>query len=82
VEFLREVVLHPEFIAGNTYTDFIPKHFDGWKMKGDEEGLDWALIAAGIHSYNSFQKKGVGGEVKREYSPWLTVGSWEIMGGK
>ena len=80
VEFLREVVLHPEFMAGNTYTDFISKHYGEWKMHTNNATLDWALIAAGIYSYNNFKTKAVGGGTKREYSPWLAVGSWEIMG--
>jgi len=79
IEFLRDVMRHPEYLAGNTYTDFIPNNFDGWKPKTGEENIDWALIAAGIHSYGNFRKKGATVQATTDYNPWLDVGAWELM---
>jgi acetyl-CoA carboxylase biotin carboxylase subunit len=79
VEFLRDVMQHPEYLAGNTYTDFIPSHLEGWKHAAGEENIDWALIAAGVHSLKNFRNKGTGGQAKADYNPWLTTGSWELM---
>lgn len=79
IEFLRDVMRHPEFLAGNTYTDFIPQNFPEWKPEEGLEDIDWALIAAGIHSHQAFRNKGTGVQSKTEYNPWLTLGAWELM---
>jgi acetyl-CoA carboxylase biotin carboxylase subunit len=84
VEFLKDVMSHPEYLAGNTYTDFIKMNYPEWKPEPGDDNINWALIAAGIHSHMEFQNKGNGGtgESRSQYNPWLTVGSWEIMGNQ
>ncbi len=84
VEFLRDVMRHPEYLAGNTFTDFIPTYYPDWKPASGDAGIEWALTAAGIHSYLEFQNRGKpgAGTGKSQYNPWLDVGSWEIMGNQ
>ncbi|MCD6162238.1 MAG: acetyl-CoA carboxylase biotin carboxylase subunit [candidate division Zixibacteria bacterium] len=81
IEFLRETVSHPEFIAGNTYTDFINKNMPSWKPQSGENILDEALIAAA--AYSKYGKKGSGYSAKTTEmpSPWQQIGDWQIASG-
>jgi len=45
IPFLAEVIAHPAFLAGDTCTDFIPRHMEGWKLR-DEAAAEAALLAA------------------------------------
>jgi len=87
VEYLREVVDHQAFRAGETFTDFLGKHFAGWQPK--RAGLsDVALVVAGI------AEKIQGRRQKRQEndrektgpaalsSPWTTLGPWEVGSGR
>jgi acetyl/propionyl-CoA carboxylase alpha subunit len=81
IGFLRDVLEHPEFAAGNTHTDFIPTHFAQWKeVEGDSAELRVALVATALH------KQMNRGKPAAEHSaagpalpdPWKTTGTWEI----
>ena len=78
IEFLKDVMIHPEFIAGHTQTDFIPKNMSHWKKKKKEKKfLDQALIAAAISSFN--KTPGRMKVVKEStFDPWLALGKWEL----
>ncbi|MGB2698557.1 MAG: acetyl-CoA carboxylase biotin carboxylase subunit, partial [Candidatus Zixiibacteriota bacterium] len=78
IEFLKDVMGHPEFIAGRTQTDFIPKNMSDWKEKRKEKRfLDQALIAAAIGSFN--KTHGTMKVVKEStFDPWLDLGKWEL----
>ena len=79
IEFLHDVVIHPEFIKGNTFTDFIPRHMPGWKHKGGEGVLEQALAAATVFSKNSKPVTNLPGRTEIP-SPWLEIGDWQIGG--
>ncbi len=83
IEFLKEVINHPQFRAGETTTDFINKHFDRWEgKKKDEENLKLALLASAFaDSEKTIGAKSVTVDKKEAYSPWLALGKWRI-GGK
>lgn len=83
VDFLKEVIKHPQFQAGKTTTDFISKYFDKWEdKKKTEEDLNLALLAlAYADSEKIYPGKASVVEKKEVYSPWLTLGKWRI-GGK
>ncbi|MFZ5980972.1 MAG: acetyl-CoA carboxylase biotin carboxylase subunit [Candidatus Zixiibacteriota bacterium] len=77
-KFMVDVLSHPEFMAGRTYTNFIEKH-----MSGRE--IDWSHykeIAAALASAASLTAAtvatGGGGARQKTPSPWQTIGSWEI----
>ena len=78
IGFLKDVMEHPEFLAGRTQTDFIPKNMGDWKEKKKEKKfLDQALIAAAI---SSFDKTPGRMKVVKEstFDPWLALGKWEL----
>ncbi|MBM2813262.1 MAG: acetyl-CoA carboxylase, biotin carboxylase [Ignavibacteria bacterium] len=78
IGFMIRVLEHEEFIAGNTYTDFIDKNMKNWKK--DESDLFNAALASA--SLTSSKKK-----VEFEFSesiipePWQLIGKWEIAAG-
>lgn len=76
IDFLKAVMLHPEFSAGNTNTDFIPQHMSEWKKK-EEKYIEPALIAAAISSLRQTSAKTKFSK-KIIYDPWISLGSWEI----
>ena len=78
IEFLKDVMEHPEFIAGRTQTDFIPKNMSDWKEKKKEKKfLNQALIAAAIGSFN--KAPGRTRVIKEStFDPWLGLGKWEL----
>jgi acetyl-CoA carboxylase biotin carboxylase subunit len=84
IDFLKEVIAHPQFKAGETTTGFIPKHFDGWKGKEKtEEKLKLALVASAFDSFNkTYAAKGGGALPKEAFSPWQSLGKWRIGGGE
>jgi acetyl-CoA carboxylase biotin carboxylase subunit len=76
IDFLKAVMLHPEYVEGNTNTDFIPQNMSNWKEK-KEKYLEPALIAAAIDSLNQTQTKVKIGK-KPSCDPWTSLGSWEL----
>ncbi len=76
IRFLKEVMAHPEFRKGNTFTDFITKNFPEWEDLPDEENLESALIASALHAYLSKNGKTSAMAESEDSSPWQTVGKW------
>ncbi len=77
VPFLGAVLDHPEFLKGNTYTDFIEEHMPGWTLAtGEGETLTAALIAGALATGR--RAVGAPGETRGTPSPWETLGNWEI----
>ncbi len=78
IRYLADIVAHPKFAEGETYTDFIERNFSDWEEK-TEEHLDLALAAAAAINANGKRHAGVGGgRVEAAYNPWLTMGAWRI----
>jgi acetyl-CoA carboxylase biotin carboxylase subunit len=73
IEFLTAIMEHPEFIAGETRTDFIPKNMAAWKPS--TENLDLALITAAL---NSKRERKTFAESRQTTAPWQELGKWEI----
>jgi acetyl-CoA carboxylase biotin carboxylase subunit len=82
IDFLKEVIRHPEFRAGRTNTAFIPKYFNGWtRPPGEEETLPLALAAAAIDEMGRRTRPKGGPRAKEETAgPWQTLGRWRIGG--
>ena len=83
IDFLKEIVDHPQFKKGNTTTDFINKYFADWDgMKKAKDEMTIALMAS---AFAEMEKVSLGKitavEKKEIYSPWLGLGKWRI-GGK
>ncbi|MFQ5721812.1 MAG: acetyl-CoA carboxylase biotin carboxylase subunit [Candidatus Aminicenantales bacterium] len=83
IDFLKEVISHPRFLAGETTTDFIPKYFANWTgKKKDKEHLHLALLASAFLELEAgFIPKAAAGTDQQIFSPWLTLGKWRL-GGK
>jgi len=83
IDFLKEVISHPQFLAGETTTDFIPKYFANWnRQKKNEDQLRLALLASAfIELETGLTKKKAAGISKQIFSPWLRLGKWRL-GGK
>ena len=80
VQFLKEIISHPEFLAGNIHTDFINEYFTKReKITKEKKNLTLALLSAAIYSSNQTRPavQYVSSE-KIEYSPWKTLGKWRI----
>lgn len=83
VDFLKEVIAHPQFRKAETTTDFIPMYFGQWKgREKTEEDLRVALLVSAFAEFERTPAARVPTAERREtYSPWLNLGKWRI-GGK
>ncbi|TET46854.1 acetyl-CoA carboxylase biotin carboxylase subunit [candidate division TA06 bacterium] len=84
IEFSRALLSHKNFIAGDTHTDFIEKNMSGWcSSSGNSDSVKVALIAAAIAASRD-KKPAASHSVRRREapSPWLTLGEWELFGGR
>ena len=85
IPFLRRLVEHPAFVAGELHTGFIDEHGDELFRGGDPPLDRIALLAAAIHAY-----RGQGEAARRldpsadrpERSAWVRVGRARAMGGR
>lgn len=76
--FMIKCLEHPEFINGNTFTDFIDKNMFGHQEK-NKDVIDLMMVSCDIHQKT--KKKSITmdflntGEIP---TPWQTIGNWEI----
>lgn len=78
VPFLLAVLDHPEFRAGNTYTDFIERHLADWSLgEPSPADLETALVAAALETGRP-RSRGDAGDGPSLPTPWDTLGRWEI----
>ncbi len=75
IGFMSNVLRHPEFISGNTPTDFIEKYRDEL-FKRDEKKLDLALKAA---SLKAGKKREFVPDTAKQSNPWQEIGAWEVL---
>jgi acetyl-CoA carboxylase biotin carboxylase subunit len=84
IAFLREIVTHPEFLAGRTNTAFLATHFENWAGRpADEDGLRLALAAAAFCDMRAAARPRAGrdgGAREDAASPWTSLGRWRIGG--
>lgn len=78
IPFLIDVLESEQFIAGETFTDFIPKHFEGWKQP--DEQADLARMAYIVGEMTRAAAPVGGGSAKSAGvpSPWQTLGGWRL----
>jgi len=84
IPFLRDVVRHPEFLAGRTTTAFIGKHFAAWSEGGPDEEKTRLALAAAAYADSSGPARGGGpagpAASQRAETPWTSLGGWRIGG--
>lgn len=75
IPFLISVMENPEFVKGNTFTNFVEKYFKDWKDEKDIFERE-AIVSSAIILFNNLKvKKPVEGK-KYFYNPWLEIGHW------
>jgi acetyl-CoA carboxylase biotin carboxylase subunit len=82
IGFLKDVIAHPQFQAGETTTNFIEKYFARWggKEKTGEVHLITALASAFDSSSKPFGPQVISDQNVTP-SPWQTLGKWRLGGG-
>ena len=77
-KFMVDVLSHPEFTAGRTYTDFIEKNMSDRELDLDQF-KELAVAVATVSSYGGKAvSTGAGNGSAVRPSPWQTLGSWQI----
>lgn len=79
IEFLSDAVSHPEFPAGNTFTDFIERNLPEWSPRTKINRRNLALAAAALFS-SSTRTRATAKGAPGIPSPWQMLGGWEIAG--
>ena len=79
IDFMIKCLEHPEFIKGNTFTDFINKYMQ-ILPEPDKEMLDVALVTASVYSdIQTVEYNGKSVQSGNGLSdPWLSIGNWEL----
>jgi acetyl-CoA carboxylase, biotin carboxylase subunit len=76
IPFLIDVIKSPEFAKGDTYTDFIGRHFENWSQ--NMEGADLARIAYVVDELTTVKGPQAAAKEKGWPTPWETLGEWRI----
>jgi acetyl-CoA carboxylase biotin carboxylase subunit len=75
--FLRDVLRHPAFADGRTHTGFLADHLPVWHPGAPP---DLAGVVAALASTRPAAAPGELSGVRREPSPWETLGRWRLAG--
>jgi acetyl-CoA carboxylase biotin carboxylase subunit len=87
IDFLKDVIGHPDFRAGRTDTGFIPARFENWQPpRTDDETASIAAAAVAIEEMTGggTAPAGIhpaGGRKEAPAGPWRTLGPWRIGSG-
>ncbi|HEX9744347.1 MAG TPA: acetyl-CoA carboxylase biotin carboxylase subunit [bacterium] len=90
IPFLIDVLKHPKFAVGETYTDFIPRNMPEWpyddSTMAEYAGMsEIAAIAAAVIEHSGLGRKvhySENGTNGLSYDPWEKIGPWEIASGR
>lgn len=81
IEFLKSVITHPEFVAGNLTTNFLAKHIPEWEPN-PITAEEMAFAATLAYLSNSRRQNSTNAEASSETpDPWQTLGAWQIASG-
>ncbi|MBU0983362.1 MAG: acetyl-CoA carboxylase biotin carboxylase subunit [candidate division Zixibacteria bacterium] len=79
-DFMVDVLRHPDFVHGNTFTDFIEKHM-GDRDSNPAKYRDLAAAvatAAAMSAPGAVSSASSGNGVVDGATPWQTIGPWQI----
>ena len=77
IPYLKDVIEHPDFVSGNTSTDFIQKNLSPWVEDEKQNFLQAALLAAAMQEYMRTDVASPSIETIA-FSPWETLGNWRV----
>jgi acetyl-CoA carboxylase biotin carboxylase subunit len=80
VTYLRDVIVHDDFVQGRTDTGFIERNMKDWNPAPGEDAVEAAVISAALLSMGKKKKFAPSAE-KAAFSPWQAIGRWEIGTG-
>lgn len=75
--FMIEVLNHPEFVAGRTFTSFIPTHMNKRDTSTNGSHALAAAIASAVMSRPSVSTGSTGAR-RPIATPWDSIGNWQI----
>ena len=75
--FMIEVLNHPEFVAGRTFTSFIPAHMANRDHSTAQSHALAAAVAGAVMSKPTSATSSTGGR-QTVATPWDTIGNWQI----
>ncbi len=75
IPFLISVMENPEFIKGNTFTNFVEKYFKDWKEEKEDFERE-AIVSSAVILFNNLTVKKPAEREKYSYNPWLEIGPW------
>ncbi|KYK24956.1 pyruvate carboxylase subunit A [Thermoplasmatales archaeon SM1-50] len=78
IPFLKKVLEHPEFKAGNITTHFINDYFKDWLVTKQGLPLDAIIALAVYDSLHTQRHEVVRYKEADPHSPWQHVGRWRI----
>jgi acetyl/propionyl-CoA carboxylase alpha subunit len=78
-DYLAAVLAHPAFAAGDTHTEFLAEHFDGWTPPAGRQRDIAAVLAAIASTGPASRPSGDAGPIVP--SPWESLGAWRPGGG-
>lgn len=84
INFLKEVLEHPDFLTGNTHTDFVDAHFLTWQGREVTRITPFEVILAAALFESMGPLMTTGTELKAinlanggdPHSPWQRLGTW------
>ena len=80
LNFLQDVLRHAAFRRGETPTDFLERHFTGWRPAPSELAL--GLAAAFAEAETPGRRGGENGGRTRDWDPWNVGSGWRLGGGR
>ncbi|HHK42289.1 MAG TPA: acetyl-CoA carboxylase biotin carboxylase subunit [Planctomycetaceae bacterium] len=83
IPFLRKLMDHPDFVAGNLHTGFIAEHEEQLHQVADPSADEITLCAAAIHAYRSQIQRSLEqdvGQASGQASNWLRLGRARCLG--
>jgi len=76
IPYLIDILKSPQFADGDLSTDFIERHFQGWRQS--TEYADVAKIAYILHDLASSVKASTQQKAHGWPTPWETLGDWRL----
>jgi acetyl/propionyl-CoA carboxylase alpha subunit len=77
-KFMVDVLNHPEFVNGRTYTSFIEEHMAGRAVDLGEFKELAAAVATVAAQTKQAVANGGNGDTTQMPSPWQSLGQWQI----